>query len=105
MPYTSEKISVKNTKYDRRQKIYDAQKEEIRKLRLSGLTYQKIADMYGCSKSLVIDICNPEIAERKRIASRERHREGRYAYTKEEWAAVMREHRAYKYRLYKEGKI
>ena len=105
MPYISEKISIKNTRFDRRRKISNKQREEIKKLRLSGLTYQAIANVYGCSKSLVIDICNPDIAERKRIATRDRHREGRYTYTKAEWAAVQREHRAYKHKLHKEGKI
>ena len=101
----SDKIKIKDTKYDRRKKINDIQRQEILKLRNEGLSYNVISRKYEVSKSLIIDICNPDIAERKRIASRERHREGRYAYTKEEWAAVIREHRNYKHRLYKEEKI
>lgn len=57
------------------------------------------------AKKLIIMVCNPDIAERNRKASIERHREGRYTPTKEEWAATMREHRQYKEKLYKEGKI
>lgn len=105
MPYISDKIKIQDTKYDRRRKINDEQRQEILELRNKGLSYNTIARKYEVSKSLIISICNPDIAERKRIASRERHREGRYAYTKEKWAAVIREHRAYKHRLYKEGKI
>ena len=105
MPYKSEKISISGTEYDRRVKLNDVQKEEIRELRKLGLSYRVIGDRYGVSKSLIILVCNPDIAERKRIASMERHREGRYVYTKEEWAAIMREHRAYKEKLHKEGKI
>ena len=50
-------------------------------------------------------LCNPEIAESSRVASMERHREGRYKPSKEDKATTDREHRAYKLKLYKEGKI
>ena len=103
MPFKSEKLPL--GKYDRRVKLNDVQRDEIKELRKQGLSYAKIAKQYDVSKSLIILVCNPDIAERKRIASMERHREGRYTPTKEEWAAIMREHRTYKYQLYKEGKI
>ena len=103
MPSKSEKIPL--GKYDRRVKLNDAQREEIKELRKLGLSYRVIADRYDVSKRLIIFVCNPDIAERNRIASMERHREGRYSPTKEEWAATMREHRAYKRKLHKEGKI
>lgn len=103
MPYKIEKIPL--GKYDRRIKLTDVQRDEIKQLRKLGLSYRIIAERYGVSKSLVILVLNPDIAERKRIASMERHREGRYKPTKEKWAATMREHRAYKHQLHKEGKI
>lgn len=103
MPRKSEKIPL--GKYDRRVKLNDVQREEIKELRKLGLSYQVIADRYEVSKKLIIMVCNPDIAERNRKASIERHREGRYTPTKEEWAATMREHRQYKEKLYKEGKI
>ena len=103
MAYKCEKIPL--GKYDRRVKLNDVQREEIKELRKLGLSYRVIAERYEVSKTLIILVCNPDIAERKRIASMERHREGRYKPTKEEWAAIQREHRKYKYQLYKEGKI
>lgn len=103
MPFKSEKLLL--GKYDRRVKLNDVQRDEIKELRKQGLSYAKIAKQYDVSKSLIIMVCNPDIAERKRMASMERHREGRYTPTKEEWAATMREHRRYKHQLYKEGKI
>jgi hypothetical protein len=103
MPRKSEKIPL--GKYDRRVKLNDTQREEIKELRKLGLSYRVIADRYEVSKKLIIMVCNPDIAERNRIASMERHREGRYTPTKEEWAATMREYRQYKEKLYKEGKI
>lgn len=105
MPYKSEKIIIKGTQYDRRKKLNDAQRAEILELRKLGLSYRVIAERYEVSKSLIILVCNPDIAERKRLAFIERRREGRYTPTKEEWAATIREHRAYKEKLHKEGKI
>ena len=103
MPYKSEKIPL--GQYDRRVKLNDMQREEIKELRKLGLSYRVIAERYGVSKTLIIYVCNPDIAERKRLAFIERKREGRYTPTKEEWAVTMREHRAYKEKLHKEGKI
>ena len=99
--------------YDRRVKLNDAQRNEIKELRMQGLSYAKIAKLYEVSKKLVTMICNPDIAERNRLMFIERNRlmfiersrDGRYRPSKEEWAAIMREHRAYKRQLYKEGKI
>jgi DNA invertase Pin-like site-specific DNA recombinase len=105
MPYKSEHIVIRGTPYDRRIKLNDAQRGEIKELRKLGLSYRLIAERYDVSKSLIILVCNPDIAERKRLAFIERAREGRYKPTKEEWAATQREHRAYKAKLYKEGKI
>lgn len=103
MPYKSEKIPL--GKYDRRVKLSNTQREEIKELRKLGLSYRVIAERYEVSKSLIILVCNPDIAERKRLAFIERSRKGRYKPDKEEWASTMREHRQYKEKLHKEGKI
>lgn len=103
MPYKCAKIPL--GKYDRRVKLTDAQREEIKELRKSGLLYRVIADRYKVSQMLICMICNPDIAERDRVAGMKRHREGRYKESKEDRAARNREHRAYKLKLYKEGKI
>lgn len=103
MPFKSEKLPL--GKYDRRVKLNDVQRDEIKELRKQGLSYAKIAKQYNVSKSLIIMVCNPDIAERNRLAFIERSREGRYKPNKEEWAATMREHRQYKEKLHKDGKI
>lgn len=103
MPYISNNINIEGSQYDRRKKINDTQREEIKRLRLSGLTYREIAEMYKCHRETIINICNPDIAEQKRIADRERRRKRNY--TQAEKAAIQREHRAYKHKLHKEGKI
>lgn len=105
MPYKSEKIKL-GDKYDRRIKLNDEQRSEILDLRNKlGISYNKLAKQFNVSKSLIINICNPDIAEKKRLAFIKRQREGRYKPTKEEWNETMREHRKYKQKLYKEGKI
>lgn len=103
MPYKSEKIPL--GKYDRRIKLTDSQREEVKELRKLGLSYRVIAERYNVSKKLIIMVCNPEIAERNRLAFIARKREGRYTLTKEKWAEVVREHRRYKQKLHLEGKI
>ena len=103
MPFKSEKLPL--GKYDRRVKLNDVQRDEIKELRKQGLSYAKIAKQYEVSKKLVIMVCNPDIAERNRLAFIERSREGRYKPNREDWSATMREHRIYKQKLYKEGKI
>ena len=57
MPYKSEKIPL--GKYDRRVKLTDVQREEIKELRKLGLSYRVIGDRYGVSKSLIILVCIP----------------------------------------------
>lgn len=104
MPYKSDKIPL-GRQYDRRVKLTLTQREEVKELRKLGLSYKVIAERYEVSKKLIIMICNPDIAERNRLAFIARKREGRYTPTKEQWSAIMREHRAYKHKLHKEGKI
>lgn len=104
MPNRSDFIRLPR-EYDRRVKLTETQREEIKSLRKKGLSYRVIAERYSVSKSLVIMVCNPDIKERKRLAFIERAREGRYKPTKENWAATMREHRHYKQELYINGLI
>lgn len=56
MPYKSEKIPL--GKYDRRVKLSNIQREEIKELRKLGLSYKVIADRYEVSKSLIILVCS-----------------------------------------------
>jgi hypothetical protein len=97
MPYKFEykHIHLPKSK-DRRVKIPPCKYTEIRELYSTGkLSYQKIGDMYGVSKSLIIHIVNPDIAEKKRRQHAERRKDGRY-YVKEKHTVAIREHRNYK---------
>lgn len=66
MPYKSEKIKL-GDKYDRRIKLNDEQRSEILELRNKlGISYNKLAKQFNVSKSLIINICNPDIAEKEK---------------------------------------
>ena len=105
MPYKSEKIKLP-PEYDRRRKLYDEQKEEIRHKYETGLYSQrKLAREYNVSRRLIQFVLDKDKYERVKEQRRERGKDGRYAYSKKEWAAIMRERRAYKQKLYLEGKI
>lgn len=107
MPYKSERIKIEGTKYDRRVKLSDDQKEYVKWLREEeGLSYSKLAKMFGVSRSLIQIIINKEKGERIRELAKIRRAKGLVRKpTKEEWAATVREHRRYKQKLYMENKI
>ena len=105
MPYKSEKIALPK-KYDRRVKLTDEQKEEIRVKYATGFYSQRqLAREYKVSRRL-IQFC---IDDNKRVKCaeqfKERRKDGRYKPTKEEHNQIMTEHRHYKEELHKKGLI
>ena len=103
MPYKSEKMKLSET-HDRRRKLTTEQQEEIRILYETGLySWNQLAGMFHCSKSRIGQIVNPERDAKVKARNKEHWRD--YQQTGEEWNAIQREHRAYKYKLYKEGKL
>ena len=107
MPYKYESKKMKLPKeYDRRRKLTDEQKEEIKSKYESGLYSQRqLASEYGVSRRLVTFIIDPQKLERAKELWKERKADGRYNPTKEEWNKTIREHRKYKQKLYLEGKL
>lgn len=103
MPYKSEKLKLSETQ-DRRRKLTDEQKEEIKRIYAEGkLGTRPIAAQFGVSRSTIQVIVNPAIKERHRRRSSEHWQD--YRPTKEEWAATIREHRRYKQELYLKGEL
>ena len=103
MPYKSEKIKLPPTK-DRRRKLTDEQKEEIRKIYASGICGMRpISKQFGVSKKTIQLIVKPEAKQRQHdyVAANWR----KYRPSKEEWAATIREHRHYKQALYVKGEL
>ena len=106
MPYKSEKIKIEGTKLDRRRKLTEDQKEYIRWLREEeGLSQRQLAAMFGVSRRLITFILDPEKEKKNKERIKRLKQEGRYKYSKEQWAEVMREHRHYKEKLHKDGLI
>ena len=105
MPYKSEKIKLPK-ELDRRFKLTDEQREEIKYKYKTGLYSQrKLAEEYGVSRRLIQFILDPQKQERNRELFKENRKDGRYKQSKEEWAKTVREHRRYKQTLYKQGKL
>lgn len=103
MPYKSEKIRLPPTK-DRRRKLTDDQKEQIRRIYETGVCGTRpLAKQFGVSRSLIQIIVNPDIAEKKRQRIKEHWRD--YRPSKEEWAKTIKEHRHYKQNLYLKGEL
>lgn len=103
MPYKSESIKL-NPSQDRRRKLTEEQKEEIRRIYKSGVCGTRpLAKQFGVSRSLIQVIVNPQIAERQKKYRKEHWRD--YKQPKEKWAETIREHRRYKQELYLKGKL
>lgn len=106
MPHKSEKIKISGTKYDRRLKLTDEQRAEIKALYSSGeYSHRKLAAKYSVSRRLIQFIVSPEQLERNNEVTKTNKKSGRYKQSKESRAATMREYREYKKELFLNEKI
>jgi DNA invertase Pin-like site-specific DNA recombinase len=103
MPFKSEKIKLPE-KYDRRRKLTNDQKDEIRKKYESGFgSLQSLANEYGVSKKTILLTVNPKSKEKNDKRIKDHWKE--YQASKNERNKIMRDHRQYKQELYMSGKI
>lgn len=99
MPYKIEKQKLP-PELDRRRKLSDVQKDEIKHKYSTGLySLNGLAKEYSVSKKTVLLIVNPE-SKRKNDERIKNHWRD-YVPSKEERNAIMREHRAYKHKILK----
>lgn len=99
MPYKSENQKLP-PELDRRRKLNDAHKDEIKHKYGTGLySLNGLAKEYNVSKKTVLLIVNPESKRKNDERIKEHWRD--YVPTKEERNAIMREHRAYKHNVLK----
>ena len=102
MPYKTEKMKLP-PELDRRRKLNDEQKDEIRHKYSTGLySLNILAREYNVSKKTILLIVNPESKRKNDEYIKEHWRN--YATYGEEHNAVIREHRAYKHKVLKGGK-
>ena len=99
MPRKSDSIPINNEKLDRRKKLTEAQKEEIRK---SDLSSRKLAAMYDVSRRTIQYIKDPEKKRQNLLRRKERGGWLQY-YNKEKHAEATKEHRDYKKKLMDDG--
>ena len=103
MPYKSEKLKL-NDLQDRRRKLTEEQREEIRRKYATGTVGTRpLAKEYGVSRSLIQVIVNPAIAARHHEHMKKHWRD--YRPSNQEWAETMKEHRHYKQDLYMKGEL
>ena len=103
MPYKSEKIKLKGLQ-DRRKKLTDEQREEIKKLYGTGCySLNGLARQFEVSKKTILLIVNKDSAEKAKQYRKEHWRE--WQRTGEEWNETVRKTRRYKQELYKDGKL
>lgn len=103
MPYKSDKIKLKGLQ-DRRKRLTDEQREEIKKLYGTGFySLNDLAKKYSVSKKTILLIVNSDSAERAKQYRKEHWKE--WQRTGEEWNEIVKKTRKYKHELYKEGKL
>lgn len=103
MPYKSEKIKL-NGLQDRRKRLTDKQREEIKELYSTGCySLNNLATQFNVSKKTILLIVNKDSAEKAKQYRKEHWKE---------WQRKGKEHndaiqktRVYKQQLYKEGKL
>lgn len=98
MPYRvdSEHIKLSDTQ-DRRRKISDAQREEIKLLYENGHSIRSIARQYSVTPRTISVICKPETLATLRAYTREHWHE--FRQPKEYRAAAARDTRRYRQRV------
>lgn len=101
MPSKLDNVPINNKKLDRRCKLSDEQREEIKGLK-EKMTQSSVAKAYGVSRRLIQFIWYPEQHEENKRRRAERGGSKQY-YDREKHNEAMREHRAYKRELEQKG--
>lgn len=105
MPSKFDKIPINNPNHDKRVKLTDEDRENIRKEYSSGnISQNGLAKKYGVSKRLIQFVLNPEKKEIVKKQFAERQKDGRY-YDKDKHKGYMKNHRNHKKELYNKGII
>ena len=103
MSYKSEKLKLSETQ-DRRRKLTDDQKEEIKRIYAEGKCGTRpLAKQFGVDRTTIQRIVNPAIKQRQHDYIAKNWR--KYRPTKEEWAEKIKEHRHYKQELCLKGEL
>jgi len=102
MPYKHKDLKIYRAD-DRRVKLSDEDREEIKKL-YGTISQRKLASKYNVSRRLIIFIGCPEKYERN-LKQREERGGSKIYYKKEKHTKAMKKHRQHKQKLYLDGKL
>ena len=103
MPFKSDTIPLRGFQ-DRRRKLSEEQKKEIRKMYATGrFSLNDLAVIFGVSKKTVLLIVNPHSAAVSRQYSQENWKN--WQQTGEKRALIVKEHRRYKHDLFMKGEL
>lgn len=103
MPYKSEKIKLKETQ-DRRKKLTERQREEIKELYATGLyNLNGLAKRFEVSKKTILLIVNEESAARAKQYRKDHWKE--WQKVGEEHNKAIQNTRKYKQSLYLKGEL
>lgn len=101
MPMQADKHAL-GAKFDRRRKLTDEQKEEIKEKYGTGFySHRTLAQEYGVSKRTVTNIVNPVTAQKNKDRIKAHWKD--YQQHGQERAETMKKHRAYKKQLLDAG--
>jgi len=105
MPYISDKLKIGNKKLDRRVKLQEKDREDIRGLyNIAQMSLRGIARKYKVDKKTIKFIVDPSYYQKQlKKYSIEKHWK-KFYHRKQHTKAVW-EHRRYKYSLYNQGLI
>lgn len=103
MPYKFEGTPINNPKHDKRVKLTDEQREDIRvEYGLGTISQRGLEKKYGVSRRLIQFILSPEKAEKAKKDFAERQKDGRY-YDKDKHKDYVKKHRNHKKDLVEKG--
>lgn len=102
MPYKSEKIPIAQTKYDKRIKLDDDDKESIRLKYSQGQSMRSLSREFKVDRQVIRYTIFPQYKEQFYKANRER---ANPEYSREVLNKYARTHRKHKHELYKKGLI
>lgn len=104
MPYKFEKIPINNPSLDRRVKLLPEDVEEIKRQFLFGESINQLARIWNVNKRRIQFILFPE-RHAWNLELRKRRGGSKKYYDREKHNAAMQDHREYKKKLYKQGKL
>lgn len=104
MPRKSDLLTINNKSLDRRVKLSDSQREEIKELKGGMLSQRTVAKMYNVDRRTIQFIWFPERLEQNKLKRAERGGSKIY-YDRQKHNKAMREHRTYKKELHIKGLI